>query len=185
MFWELAPGDAIGKPVKLQCPKIMNAWKSRKHKMEKASRVPCIEYEHSPRDAFHRQVFVLSKAVFSYAMTLMDNFRWWEDEERWVGSKIAACMWTCTKEALTGGQIVDREQEEYLKKRVMSFMLCTNWVCAGTFVDHELVSSRTIIQQDAEFLKHGTEIENGCSVRGTRESIVVFSTYEFEPNFGT
>ena len=29
-------------------------------------------------------------------------------------------------------------------------MLCTNWVCAGTFVDHEWVSSRTIIQQEEE-----------------------------------
>ena len=30
-----------------------------------------------------------------------------------------------------------REMEEYLKKRMMSIMLCTNWVCAGTFEDHE------------------------------------------------
>ena len=51
---------------------------------------------------------------------------------------------------LTGGQILDREQEEYLKKRMMSIMLCTNWVCAGTFVEHEWVSPRTIIQQDEE-----------------------------------
>ena len=34
------------------------------------------------------------------------------------GSKFAACMWICTKEALTGGQILDREREEYLKKRI-------------------------------------------------------------------
>ena len=48
-------------------------------------------------------------------------------------SKFAACMWIYTKEALTGGQILDREQEEYLKKRMISIMLCRNWVCAGTF----------------------------------------------------
>ena len=99
-----------------------------------------------------RQVNVQPKAVFSYAMTLMDKIREWEDEERWVGSKFAACMWIYTKEASTGGQILDREQEEYLKKRIMSIMLCTNWVCAGTFVDHEWVSSRTIIQQEEEIL---------------------------------
>ena len=30
--------------------KGMNAWKRRKHKMEKASRGPWIEHEHSPRE---------------------------------------------------------------------------------------------------------------------------------------
>ena len=106
MFWELAPGDVIGKPVKLQCPKIVNAWKRRKHEMEKASRRLWIEFEHSPRamqlreytlkefweifvddrpfgaDAFYRQVNVQSKAVFSFSMTLMDKIRGWEDEEK-------------------------------------------------------------------------------------------------------
>ena len=47
-------------------------------------------------------------------------------------------MWIYTQEALTGGQTLDREHEEYLRK----LMLCTNCVCAGTFVDHEWVSSR-------------------------------------------
>ena len=101
MFWELARGDVFGKLVKSQCPKVMNAWKRRKHKMEKASRGPWIEYEHSPRamqlreytlkefwemddrpfeaDAINSQVNVQSKAVFSYAMTLMDKTRRWED----------------------------------------------------------------------------------------------------------
>ena len=37
------------------------------------------------------------KAVFSYAMTVMDKFCGWEDDEKWVGSKIAARMWIYTK----------------------------------------------------------------------------------------
>ena len=49
MFWELAPGDVIGKPVNTHCAKVMNAWKRRKYKMEKASRRNWIQYEHSPR----------------------------------------------------------------------------------------------------------------------------------------
>ena len=102
-------------------------------------------------ESIDRQVNVQSKAVFSNAMTLMDEIRGWEDEESWVGSKFAACMWICTKEALTGGQILDREQEEYLRKRIMSIMLCANWVCAGAFVDHEWVSSRTIISRRRKF----------------------------------
>ena len=47
-----------------------------------------------------------------------------------------------------------------LRKRIMSIMLCTNWVCAGTFVDHEWVSSRTIFQQEEDFLKHGNGFQN-------------------------
>ena len=117
MFWELVRGDVIGKPVELQCPKIV----------EKASRRAWTEYEHSPRamqmreytlkefweifvddrpfgaDAIFRQVNVQSKAVFSCAMTLMDKIRGWEDEERWVGSTFTACMWIYTEEALTRG----------------------------------------------------------------------------------
>ena len=131
-------------------------------------------------DAIYRQVNVQSKAVFSYTMTLMDKIRGWEDEERWIVSKFAACMWICTEEALTGGQILDREKEEYLKKRIVSVMLCTNSVCAG-FVDHERVSSRTFIQQEEDFFFAG--FRNRCPVRGTH--IVVFSTYELESNFGT
>ena len=108
--------------------------------MEKASRRPWIQYEHSPRamqlieytlkefweicvddrpfgtDSTNREANVQSKAVLSYAMTLMDKIRGWEDEESWVGSKFAACMWIYTKEALTGGQILDRVQEEYLEE---------------------------------------------------------------------
>ena len=52
-------------------------------------------------DAMFRQVDVQSKAVFSYAMTLMDKINGWEDEEKRVGSKFAACMWIYTNEGLT------------------------------------------------------------------------------------
>ena len=42
--------------------------------------------------------------------------------------------------------------DEYLKKRLMSIMLCTNWVCAGSSVDHEWVSESTISQHEEEIL---------------------------------
>ena len=48
-----------------------------------------------------RQVSVQSKAVFSYAMTVMDKILGWHDEEKWVGSKFSACMWIHTKLALS------------------------------------------------------------------------------------
>ena len=160
-------------------------------KSKKAPRRPWIQCEHNPRamqlreytmkefweifvddrpfgaEAINRQLNVQLKAVFSYAMTLMDKIRGWEDEESWVGSKFAACMWNYTNEALTGGLILDREQEEYLKKRIMPIMLCTSWVCDGTFVDHEWVSSRTIIQQVEAILSMALDfkIEVPCVVQ--------------------
>ena len=73
-------------------------------------------------------------------MAIMDAIDGWEDEEKRVGSEFAACMWIYTKAVLTRGQILNVEMEEHLKKRMMSIMLCTNWVCAGTFEDHEWVS---------------------------------------------
>ena len=49
MFWEIAPEDVFGKPVELQCPKILRAWKRRKHKVEKVSRWSWTANESSPR----------------------------------------------------------------------------------------------------------------------------------------
>ena len=72
-----------------------------------------------------------SKAVFSYAMTVMDNI---------CGFEICSmCVWIYTKQV-----------EEYLKRRMMSRMLCMNWVCAGTFNDHEWVSESRIAQHAQE-----------------------------------
>ena len=117
-------------------------------------------------DALFRHVHVQYKFVFSYAMTLMDKFRGWEHEEQRVGSKFAACMWIYTKKALTK-QIPNPAMEEYLKKRMLSIMLCTNRVCAGTFVDHEWVSESTISQHEEDILgmKLNYKIDFPCVVQ--------------------
>ena len=49
---------------------------------------------------------------------------------------------------------------------MMSIMLCTNWVCVGTFDDHEWVSESTTTQH------------------WYNEHVVVFSTHEVEWNIG-
>ena len=82
-------------------------------------------------------------------MTVMDKICGWEDEET-RGSKFAACMWIYTKGVLTSGQKPTPEMEEHLKRRFLSIMLCMNWVCAGTFDDHEWVSESTTTQQEEE-----------------------------------
>ena len=176
MFWELATEDVIGKPAELECVKMERDWERRKHKMEKASRGPWTENENSPgtmqlreytlrefwkifvddrpfgADALFRHVNVQSKNVFSHAMTLMDKIRGREHEEKRVGSKFATCMWIYTKKALTKEQIQKPAMEEYLKKRMLSVMLRTNLVCAGTFIDHGWVSESTISQHEEEIL---------------------------------
>ena len=80
------------------------------------------------RNACFKHANVQSKALFSHAMTIMDDIYVWEDEEKTVGSKFALCMWIYTKELLTREQIPTPEMEEYLKRRMMSIMLCMNWV---------------------------------------------------------
>ena len=44
-----------------------------------------------------------------------------------------------------------------MKRRMMSIMLCMNWVCAGTFVDLEWVSESTIAQHVEEVM--GMELD--------------------------
>ena len=202
MFWELVLTDVIGQPAELSCANVECEWRRRKHKMEKASRRPWTEFECSPRsiqlreyalrefwgifvddkpfcrDACFKHANVQPKAVLSCALTIMDPIYGWEDEEKRVGSKFATCMWIYTKEVLTRGQIFNPEKDEYLKKRMMSVMFCTNWVCTGAFEDHEWVSASTITDGN------GTGLRNLCSVCGTMVHVVVFSTYKVEWNLG-
>ena len=105
-------GRCNRKACQITMSQKMNAWKRRKQKMDKASRRSWIEYEHSLRamqlreytlkefsfgaDAMFRQINVQSKAVFSYAMTMME-IRGWEDEERWEPNLQHACGFTQKK----------------------------------------------------------------------------------------
>ena len=66
----------------------------------------------------------------------------------------------------------------------MYIMLCTNWVCAGPFVDHEWVSSRTIFRAGGGNFEHGTGFQNRCSVCGTMEPTVILCAHELESNLG-
>ena len=42
--------------------------------------------------------------------------------------------------------------QEYLKRGMLSILLCVNRVCAGTFDFHEWVSESTIAEQDEEVM---------------------------------
>ena len=90
-------------------------------------------------------------------MTVMDKIYGWIDEEKWVGSKFTACMWIYTKGVLTEWRKPTPEMQEYLKLRMLSMVLCVNWVCAGAFDDHEGVSESTIAEQEEEVM--GRELD--------------------------
>ena len=65
-------------------------------------------------------------------------------------------MWI--KGVLTRWQKPTPKVAEYLKRRLLSIMLCLKWVCAGTPNDHEWVSeSTTALQGEDEVM--GRELD--------------------------
>ena len=68
-------------------------------------------------DALYKHANVQSEAVFSCGMTVMDKIYGWIDEETWVGSKFAACVWIYTKGVLTEWRKPTPEMEDYLKRK--------------------------------------------------------------------
>ena len=76
------------------------------------------------------------------------------------------------------------EMEEYSKRRTMSIMLCMNWVCTGTFDDHEWVSESTITQHVEEVMGRGLDYKNLYSVCGTMVHVMVLGANKAESNIG-
>ena len=132
-------------------------------------------------NAFFGHVNVQSKAVFSNAMTTMDEIRGWEDEEKREGSKFKACMWIYTKEALTKRQIPNPAMEEYLKQRMLSMMLCAIWACGGTFFDHEWVRKHNY-PECARCDGYRTGLRDWYSARGMLVHAVIFCIDNVESN---
>ena len=121
MFCKLVPEDVIGKLAEFTNADCGFIWRVKKDKMEVATGGTWTERERGPRtlqlreyvlrefwaifvddrplysDACHTHANAQSKAVFSYAMAVMDKICGWTDEEKCVGSKFAACMWIYTK----------------------------------------------------------------------------------------
>ena len=95
-----------------------------------------------------RETNTQSKAVLSFAMTVMDKIDGW-DEEQWVGSKDAACKWKNTTCVLCDGQ---ESTQDYLERRLLSIKESVYWVCEEAFEVHEWVSELTISMQEEEIL---------------------------------
>ena len=179
MFWKLVPEDVIGKTAEFTRADYGFMWRVKEDKMEETTGVIWTESEWGPRtlqlreypltefwddrpfhsDSLRRHANVQSKAVFSSATTVLDKIHGWIDEEKWVGSKVAACMWIHTKMVLTEWRKPTPEMQEYLKRRMLSIMLCVNWVCAGTFDDHEWASESTFAEQEEDVIGRDLDCE--------------------------
>ena len=80
-------------------------------------------------------------------------------------------MWLYTKMVLTEWRKPTSEMDEYLKRRMLSIMQCVNWVCAGTFDDHEWVSESTIAEQEEVVMSRDLDcaICIPCAVQWSQE----------------
>ena len=94
-----------------------------------------------PRDVINSHAHVQPKAVFSCAMTVMEKICGWGEEQKWVGSLFAACMWIYTRAVPCDEH--DSTQES-LRRKMLSIMESVNWVCEEALEEHEWVSPVTI-----------------------------------------
>ena len=101
----------------------------------------------------HREVILpnalgLPKSVFACAMTVMDKVEGLNEEE-WVGSRLAACMWIYTKAVLCDGH---GPTQENLRRKLSTIMESVSCVCEDAFRDHEWVTELNVIRKENEIL---------------------------------
>ena len=96
------------------------------------------------RDAILPKALTVPKSVFSNAMTVMDKVEGWDDEEKWVGSKYAACMCVCDGRGST---------PEDLRRKLEITRECVGWVCEDVMWEHEWVTELNVILKENENLE--------------------------------
>ena len=103
---------------------------------------------------------------FPYAFAVMDRIGGWEEgeeQESWVGTRIAASMWICTKAVVCNGQ---RHMQNFRIFKLRFILEAVNWVNDDALDDHVWVSEMTIAQQVAKVLDAlQCDIELPCVVQ--------------------
>ena len=190
MFWQLLSRWCMRIPADRSHVDREIWWRTKKEKMDVATGRTWTSYELScgawhgrerilneywqifvddrpvPRDATDLQANVQPKAVFSYDMTVMEKICGWGEEEKWVGSLFAACMWVYTKCVLCDGQ---ETKKHFLKRRMLSIMKSANWVCEEVLEEHEWGSPLTISLKEKEeevLMELDYELDVLCVVLG-------------------
>ena len=82
-------------------------------------------------------------------MTVMDKVEGWNEEE-WVGSKFAACMWIHTKAVLCDGH---RRPPQDLRQMLVIVMECVRWVCKDALWEHEWVTEPNVLWKENDILE--------------------------------
>ena len=108
----------------------------------------CVADKFGRRDEIPPNALAEPKSVFSYAMTVMVKVDGW-NEEKWVGSKFAACMWIHTKAAQSAGQ---GRSPEGLRQVLVIIMEYVTWVCEDLW-EHEWVTEPNVLWKENEILE--------------------------------
>ena len=173
MFWQLFPDDVISARENVPDPNRVSVWWEEKDQMDFVTGRIWPNYEwskrawhtrdyvlnefcqifvddrHVHRDAINIHANVQSKAVFSYAMAVMDKICGLEKEETWVGSPFSACVWIYTKAVLCDEQEI---HGGILQAKEVLHHESVNWVREEAFEGHEWVSELTISRMEEHAL---------------------------------
>ena len=82
-------------------------------------------------------------------MIVMDKDEEWNEEE-WVGSKFAACMWIYTQAVLCDGH---RRPPQDLRQMLVIIMECESWVCEDALWEHEWVTEPNVLWKENDILE--------------------------------
>ena len=180
MFWHLLPGPVIGGQAYKISPSTTPAQREKKTLFDEKTGGIWPNAELSERATYTREYFlrqfwqsfvddrfdldnaIQTKAEFSCAVAVMDKIGRWE-EENWVGSKFAACMWIFSKAVICNGQ---NNMQNYMLLKFRSIMEAANWVCDVALDDHVWASELTISYQGTiilDFLQY--DLANPCIVQ--------------------
>ena len=112
-------------------------------------RLDCISGKNGRRDNIPPNALAVPKTVFSYAMIVMDKVEGWNEEE-WVGSKFAACMWIYTKAVLCDGH---RRPPQDLRQMFDIIMECLSCLCEAALWKHEWVTEPNVLRKENDILE--------------------------------
>ena len=96
-------------------------------------------------------------------LLLMDKTCGWGEEEKWVGSIFAACMWVYSKCVLYDGQ---ETTQNFVKRRMVSIVESVGWVCEEVLEEHERASPLTISLKEEEEVLMDLDYELYCGTMG-------------------
>ena len=128
-------------------PLTLEEWKAMKSQFDEQVGSTWPNPKPSERARFTKNAKQTS-AVFSHATAVMDKVGGWEEED-WVGSRFAACMWIYAKAVICKRS---KNMPDYRLLKFRSIMETVNWVCDDALDDHVWVSELTISCQAAKVL---------------------------------